>query len=204
MLSNYFFYFLVLGIAASNNYGHHDLKGREQETLQNSLLIDSFSRPDARSELGTIWRGFSDQVMGGVSSARFTMSTIQDRKCIHLQGSVSLENNGGFVQVALDLNAEGNTLDAGSYQGIRLCVRGNGKSYYLHLRTAQTTRPWQYYAAPFSTSEEWLSVEIPFASFTKENLGVELDTSSLKRIAIVGAWDNFKADVAVCRLEFYK
>ena len=204
MLSKYFLSLLMLGIAASNIPGHHDFKGWEEKTLQDSWLIDSFLRSDGRSELGTIWRGFSDQVMGGVSSARYMMSTIQDRKCIHLQGTVSLENNGGFIQVALDLDAEGNTLDASSYQGIRLWVRGNGKSYYVHLRTSQTSRPWQYYAAPFSTSEEWRPVKIPFASFTKENLEIGLDSSRLKRIAIVGAWENFEADVAVSRLEFYK
>ena len=37
-----------------------------------------------------------------------------------------LENNGGFIQMALDLGPEGRTLDASSYAGVLLVARSNG------------------------------------------------------------------------------
>jgi hypothetical protein len=34
---------------------------------EDGLILDDFSRDDLVSSLGTPWRGFSDQVMGGIS-----------------------------------------------------------------------------------------------------------------------------------------
>ena len=46
-------------------------------------------------------------------------------------------------------------------------------------------------------------MDIPFAHFKPESLDDPLDTSQLKRIAIVAIEKEFQADVAVSRLEFY-
>ncbi len=167
-------------------------------------LIDDFSRPDGSSALATRWQSFSDRVMGGVSNVTSGIEVIDGRRCLRLRGEVSLENNGGFVQVALPLGPDGSSFDAGEYQGIRLRVWGNGERYFVHLRTEQTQRPWQYYAAEFTAETEWREVTIPFARFQPQNLGVKLDNSRLRRLAIVGAWKNFTADVAVSRIEFYR
>jgi hypothetical protein len=59
-----------------------------------ALLIDEFSNPERMSALGTFWRGFTDQVMGGVSTATSRMETIEGRRALRLVGDVSLENNG--------------------------------------------------------------------------------------------------------------
>jgi hypothetical protein len=106
-----------------------------------ALLIDDFSNPDRMSALGTFWRGFTDQVMGGVSTATSRMETIEGRRALRLVGDVSLENNGGFVQVALPLTGSGAPLDVSTYRGIRLTVRGNGETYHIHLRTTGTALP---------------------------------------------------------------
>ena len=90
------------------------------------------------------------------------------------------------------------------YQGIRISVRGNNARYYIHLRSSQTQRPWQYYAAEFLATEEWRTLELPFSSFKPENLRDGLDPAKLLRIAIVGAWKEYSVDVAVSRLEFYR
>ena len=58
-----------------------------------ALLIDDFSNPERMSALGTFWRGFTDQVMGGVSTATSRMETIEGRRALWLVGDVSLENN---------------------------------------------------------------------------------------------------------------
>lgn len=142
--------------------------------------------------------------MGGVSQGQHRLRVIDGRKCIHLTGEVSLENNGGFIQVALPLTGGGEPLDVSSYQGIRISVRGNNARYYIHLRSSQTQRPWQYYAAEFLATEEWRTLELPFSSFKPENLRDGLDPAKLLRIAIVGAWKEYSVDVAVSRLEFYR
>ena len=84
------------------------------------MLIDDFSDPGRMSALGTFWRGFTDQVMGGVSTASSKIETIDGRRALRLTGSVSLENNGGFVQVALPLTGSGAPLDVSAYKGIRV------------------------------------------------------------------------------------
>jgi len=119
-------------------------------------------------------------------------------------GDVSLENNGGFVQIALPLRSDERAFDASDYNGIRLWVRGNGQPYYIHLRTTQNRLPWQYYSAPIATNLEWREVDIPFSKFDGQSTRADLEISRLKRIAVVGAKKKFEADIAVARLEFYR
>ena len=49
------------------------------------------------------WRLITDSVMGGVSKGYISQDMIAGRPCLRMRGDVSLENNGGFVQMALDL-----------------------------------------------------------------------------------------------------
>ena len=168
------------------------------------MLIDDFSRADGRSALGTEWQTFTDQVMGGVSRGSANRDTLAQRPCLRLQGEVSLENNGGFVQVALSVRRQNRPLDAGAFSGIRLTVMGNAETYYIHLRTGDTQLPWQYYQAAFQTDGQWREIDIPFTAFRPENLRAALDPSRIERIGIVAAKKVFNADVAVARLACYR
>ena len=76
------------------------------------MLIDDFSGQDLTSKLGTQWRGVSDKVMGGISEASVAQGVIDDRPCLLLTADVRLENDGGFIQAALDLAMPGCTFDA--------------------------------------------------------------------------------------------
>ena len=178
----------------------------EEKTMDAStdFLIDDFSRDEGISAIGTEWRQYTDQVMGGVSTASYAFEVIDGRRCIHLQGNVSLENRGGFVQVALPLRQNGRAFDASQYKGIRLWIWGNGETYYVHLRTGKTWLPWQFYEAPFYADTQWQKVEIPFDNFTPESLKGAFSPRKLKRLAVVGAKKAFKADIAVARIEFYR
>ena len=91
------------------------------------MLIDDFSHHDLVSKLGTHWRGVSDKVMGGISESSIAQGVVDDLTSLHLTGDVCLENNGGFIQAALDLTNLGETFDASDFSGIRLSVRGNGE-----------------------------------------------------------------------------
>ena len=64
---------------------------------------------------------------------------------MQLSGDVRLENNGGFIQAALDLTSVGDTFDASAFTGIRLVARGNNEQYSVHLRTPDNVQPWQSY-----------------------------------------------------------
>jgi len=168
------------------------------------MLIEDFTREDGRSARGTEWQAFTDRVMGGVSRGAAARDTVAGRRCMRLQGEVSLENNGGFIQVALPLRQDGQALDASEFAGIRLTVRGNGEGYFVHLRTRDTRLPWQYYQAGFATEGEWRDIDIPFTAFRAESLRSPLDRSRLERLGIVAAKKAFTADVAVARIALYK
>ncbi len=183
------------------SFFHSESKMNEQSE---SLLIDDFSGSSGISSFGTEWRMFTDQVMGGLSTGEWDYDTIDGRRCVHLQGDVSLENNGGFVQVALPLIKEGQPFDASAYQGVRLWARGNGEAYHIHLRSSDTRRPWQYYGAKFIAESSWRMYDLPFSDFEPENMRTELKPDQLVRIAIVAIKKEFRADIAVARLEFYR
>jgi hypothetical protein len=166
-------------------------------------LIDDFRRNDARSQLGTEWRLVTDQVMGGVSDARLTRRRVDGRSALCLNGTVSLENNGGFVQMNLDLSPNG-VLDASRFDGIRLIVRGDGASYNLHLKTTATRLPWQSYRAEVPTHPSWRELKLPFSSFRPHRLVPALDVARLRRVAIVAIGRAMQADVCVAEIGFYR
>jgi hypothetical protein len=99
-------------------------------------------------------------------------------------GEVSLENNGGFVQVNLDL-APGGTLDAEGIQGLRLLVRGNGATYNVHLKTPATMLPWQSYRAAFDADGRLARGAAAICRLQPHRLSAGLDTRRLRRLGIV-------------------
>ena len=192
---------LSAALSASVALGEDQISSQVPEA---SMLVDDFSNPGRMSALGTFWRAFTDQVMGGISTAAAKIETIDGRPALRLSGDVSLKNNGGFVQVALPLTGSGAPLDVSAYRGIRLRVRGNGETYHLHLRTTTTILPWQYYHAAFPAGSKWATVELTFDGFEPAALKTKLDPSRLTRIAVVASEKEFRADIAVSKIEFFK
>lgn len=168
------------------------------------MLIDDFSNPDLIASIGTVWRGVSDRVMGGISEATIEHRVIDCRSCLRLTGDVRLENNGGFVQAALDLDPDGGALDASGFTGLRLMVRGNGETYGFHLRTADALRPWQSYRASLIADQRWTSIHLPFAAFQPYRLSTALDVRRLRRVGLVAIGRAFAAELMVCDLRFYR
>ena len=52
------------------------------------------------------WVPFTDQVMGGVSEVEFSEKSEEGISFYHMEGNVSTENNGGFIQFRADLGIE--------------------------------------------------------------------------------------------------
>jgi len=167
------------------------------------MIIDDFSRTGLVSAINTRWRSVTDQVMGGVSKASLESQVVEGRSCLHMVGDVRIENNGGFVQAALNLAANGGTLDTSEFIGIRLIARGNGEQYAIHLRTSDNTRPWQSYRAQFIAAGDWATIDLPFAGFVAHRLETPLDVTCLRRVGLVAIGRAFRADLAIADLRFY-
>ena len=79
-------------------------------------------------ELTPNWEFVADGVMGGVSTGHLQQEIYRGRMASVLRGDVSLDNNGGFVQIAFDLCADASGMDASAWDGIELDVSGNGEA----------------------------------------------------------------------------
>lgn len=148
--------------------------------------IDDFSgTPAAR------WAFFSDRVMGGRSSGGVSF----EGGALHLTGTVSTANNGGFVQARLKL-PDGLPRDA---KAIVLRVRGNGDRYYIHLRTTGTLLPWQYYQASFTTGPSWQEVRLRLESFKPSSrvLRKVPRPDTVRSLAVVAFGHDHQADLWV-------
>lgn len=168
-----------------------------------TAVIDDLTEPEPRASCGAAWELIVDGVMGGRSTATMRRAVVAGRPAVRLEGVVSLENNGGFVQIALDLRGDGGTLDASAWSGIALDVVGNGETYNLHLRTADVVRPWQSYRASFHAPRAWATVHLPFTGFTPHRVDAPFDVHRLRRLGIVAIGRAFTADVAVGGVRFY-
>jgi hypothetical protein len=135
-----------------------------------ALLIGLLAAPAVAQEGGMLeyipppaetWRYVSDQVMGGVSEGQAQVAGPEGARYLHLSGTVSTANRGGFIQVRGDLVTP---LPEGA-QGVVVRVKGNGEGYFIHLRTRGTMLPWQYYQAPIPSGTEWQELRVPFTAF---------------------------------------
>lgn len=168
-----------------------------------SPVIDDLSHPHPQSSRGTRWQLVSDQVMGGVSGGTMAREEVAGRPALRMRGQVSLENNGGFLQLALDLAPDGKGVDATRWTGIALDVRGDGETYNMHLRTNEVKRPWQSYRQSFTAGPDWHTVQLPFAGFMPHRLEAPLDLGSLRRIGLVAIGRAFEADLAIAGIRLF-
>ena len=166
-------------------------------------LIDDLRLDSPLAVTGNGWALISDRVMGGASTGRMTREVVAGRDAIRMTGGVSLDNNGGFLQVALDLGHAGGEVDARDWTGIRLAVCGNNEIYNLHLRTSDIRRPWESYRQSFRAPATWTSVSLPFSGFAPHRTERPLNVARLRRIGIVAIGREFEADIAISDIRFY-
>lgn len=148
-------------------------------------------------ELTQPWEFVSDTVMGGNSSGRIEKLSVDGRVATRLTGDVSLENNGGFVQMAFDIHADGRPFDASDWNAVEVDVFGNDEEYDFRLRTANLTRPWQSYRASFAAPRQWTTILIPFVDFKAHKTDIPLDVTRVRRMGILAIGRVFSADIAV-------
>lgn len=154
-------------------------------------------------ELAPDWEFVADTVMGGVSQGSLKREQVAGRAATRLEGRVSLDNNGGFVQMAFDLLPDGGPFDASDYSGLELDVYGNSERYDLRLRTDQLTRPWHSFRTQFEAPPSWTTLRIPFADFEAHRTNEIFDPARLRRIGVLAIGRVFNADIAVSALRLY-
>jgi hypothetical protein len=161
--------------------------------MKEKVLID-FSAADE----GIQWEIVNDVVMGGKSLS--TMRITEDKTAI-FQGTVSLENYGGFASVRTiphDFGLQG-------YDGLLIWVKGDGKRYRIRVKTDDKYEGIAYQGV-FATKENmWMNIKIPFSKFTPvfrgsvvQNAPV-LNPGSVRRIGFMIAEKqdgDFKLEIA--------
>jgi hypothetical protein len=177
-------------------------RSEDQQTA--SPIIDDLSREPPIATIGTNWQLFTDTVMGGVSRATMARETVEGRAAIRLRGNVSLENNGGFVQISLDFRPDGAPVDASAWSGVEVDVFGNGEEYGVNLRTTDLTRPWQSYRQTFRAEPHWQTARLPFKSFVPNRTDIPLDIHRLRRLGIIGIGREFLADISIGGVRFFR
>ncbi|MEJ6397397.1 CIA30 family protein [Yoonia sp. 208BN28-4] len=144
------------------------------------------------------WEFVADTVMGGVSSGQITQEQVAGRAATRLTGDVSLDNNGGFIQMAADLRD-----DVSAWTGIAIDVIGNEEDYDVRLRTDQLSRPWQSFRTGFQAPAQWTTIRFPFATFESNNTEARFDPAQLRRIGILAVGEVMEADIAVAQVALY-
>ena len=173
----------------------------QSDTFSNDMILDQLKNPKITNQ-SQKWNFIPDQVMGGVSTGKFMVETVDGVLCYRMTGDVSTKNNGGFIQMRTKLSPEINSKD---YDGVYLKVYGNKKNYNLHLRTGLTLAPWQYYSYTFTTKNNWIEIRAPFEQFKKSNFYQPKNIlgQSIKSVGLVAGFDNFSSDICLSEIGFY-
>lgn len=134
------------------------------------LMVGAFAAPDSESPGERVvfdftlghplegWQIVNDGVMGGRSRSEFVLSA--DSTAL-FRGVLSLANYGGFASVRSPVGEYG----LGSFDGIRLRLRGDGRTYDLRLRTDTAFDGIAYRRSLDPPEGVWVTIKVPFREF---------------------------------------
>ncbi len=121
---------------------------------------NSSGNPDNRVNAAQAeWRVVNDTVMGGRSSSHVERNDAQ--QSVRFQGTLSLENNGGFASVRAPVNAG---LFAG-FPGVCLEVRGDGRTYQFRIRDSVAIDGVAFVTEFRTRNNEWQTIQKLFKDF---------------------------------------
>ena len=156
------------------------------------------------ADSGKYWQYVSDRVMGGVSDGRVGLEKDGEMYYARLTGNVSTANNGGFIQLRAGVSFANSEKDGKNLQGVRLNVKGNGETYYIHIRTNENWSPSDYYSATFKADSDWKMIDLPFNKFERKwSKNSTLDAKNIRSFGIVAYGKDYVSDVSVSTIEFY-
>ena len=160
------------------------------------MLIDNFNNDNQEN-----WEFISDQVMGGVSFGSYEIFNEGNLSFLKLTGFVSLENNGGFIQVRKKIKSLKNI----DFKGIKINSRGNDKEYFIHIRTKFTLLPWQYYQGKFFVNSKWQEIKINLSDFKRSGvlLPQYIKPQHILSVALVAFGKKHRVNLEVSEIAFY-
>ncbi len=110
------------------------------------------------------WKDVNDDVMGGRSQG----STSElEGGLVRFAGIISLENNGGFAST----RANNSKWELPGEGDILLKVRGDGRSYWMDLRTGQRQGAFSYRQSFDTVAGEVIEVRLPLNEFKAQAFG---------------------------------
>jgi len=119
--------------------------------------------PESESD---IWFVVDDRVMGGRSQGNVGLSEYGHGI---FQGTVSLENNGGFSSI----RARMEELQTEDYSAFKIRLKGDGKNYQFRVCSQLNER--HSYQYEFPTTGEWQEVTVPFDQMIPTFRGMRLN-----------------------------
>jgi uncharacterized surface protein with fasciclin (FAS1) repeats len=127
------------------------------------------------------WTSVNDGVMGGVSKGGFKRT---EEGTLIFSGELSLENNGGFASI----RTEERKFDLTGMSAIIVNARGDGRTYWMDLRTSGQMGASSYRAYLPTTAGKWSETRIPLADFKLQAFGRALPVKALDRanVASIG------------------
>ncbi len=170
----------------------------------NAIANDEVLSYPFNADSGRYWQYVSDRVMGGVSDGKVNIEQDGEMYYARLTGNVSTANNGGFIQLRASVSFANSEKDGKNLKGVRLNVRGNSETYYIHIRTNESWSPSDYYATTFKADENWQTIDLPFNKFERRwSKNSTLDPKKIRSFGIVAYGKNYLSDVSVSTIEFY-
>jgi hypothetical protein len=119
--------------------------------FQTTMMLFDFNTQSSTAN----WQIVDDSVMGGRSNSSITLNKAGLGV---FQGTVSLENNGGFSMAQYRFDAK----KVNAFTSVCIKLKGDGKSYQFRIKT--NVRDSHSYVASFNTTGKWQTIEIPFES----------------------------------------
>lgn len=138
----------------------------------------------ADQEVRLQWGVTNDDVMGGVSTSKISVSK---ENVLIFSGEVSLENNGGFASLRSPID----DYDFSDYEGFLLKIKGDGKTYNLSFRQTKYFTGFNYTHKFQTEKDNWQVVKLPFSEFKLKYYGREIsnfeppDKSNIKQMSIL-------------------
>jgi len=163
------------------------------KSWSDTVLKDNFEKLN-------LWEYIADDVMGGVSKGNVKFQSIEGGNIALLQGDVSTENNGGFIQIRRALR----DIDLHDAKSVKIIAKGNDQAYFVFLRTTGTVLPWQYYSAEFKVTKNFEEFILPIDEFKKSGLLMtgKVNPKNITSIGLVAFGRDHQAELHVKEVEF--
>ena len=119
--------------------------------IKNEIILFDFQQSDEVNN----WLVVNDGVMGGLSQSEIVLSR---NNTAVFQGTVSLENNGGFAST----RTSPQLYDLAGYDGIIVRLKGDGKKYQFRLRMDNRFDGISYRYHFKTEINKWIKIRVPF------------------------------------------